>query len=366
MPRPALDPVTALFGTAHRYPRIGDGVTIGPGHPGLQRAGDAVCAAKVLRPHPAAKPVCRIVGQSDDLVLAVEGNYRKHRAENFLARNPHRIVDIGEHRWGNEESVGQRAAKPLAARYDSRAIGLGDIEIAGHLGELHRGSQRPELARGIEARSDLERAANFGDPLDKSAIDRTFNKQARARVADLSGVHEAGHRRALSGLVEIGVGEDNVRRLAAKFHRDPLHVDRRSLNDLASSDGRAGERNLVDIPVRSQRGPGGRPWPRHDINYALGHPGFVQDFRHHQRRKRRFLGRFEHQCAACRQHRADAPKLGNQRPVPRNDPANHAQRQLERIAEEIARHRIGQDVAPDVGRLPGVKTKCLLDPAAKR
>ena len=52
---------------------------------------------------------------------------------------------------------------------------------------------------------------------------------------------------ALDGLVEVGVVEHDVRRLAAELERDGLEVARRQLVDLAAGLGAAGEADVRDV-----------------------------------------------------------------------------------------------------------------------
>src|SRR4051812_27017253 len=60
------------------------------------------------------------------------------------------------------------------------------------------------------------------------------------------------------GLLDVGVVEDNVGRLAAELERDLLQVGRRGgLHDRAADESGAGEGDLVDVHVRGEGGAGG-------------------------------------------------------------------------------------------------------------
>ena len=89
------------------------------------------------------------------------------------------------------------------------------------------------------------------------------HEDPRARAAVLAGVAEHRQRRRRRGPLEVGVGEDDVRALAAQLERDALDRRRRAGRDRAPDLGRAGEGDLghvgvLDEPLRRTRGPGRR------------------------------------------------------------------------------------------------------------
>ena len=67
----------------------------------------------------------------------------------------------------------------------------------------------------------------------------------RCNITDL--VEEDGEPRQVDGHVDVGVVEDDERRLAAELQRDRLEVaPRRRLHDEAADLGGPGERHLID------------------------------------------------------------------------------------------------------------------------
>ena len=60
-------------------------------------------------------------------------------------------------------------------------------------------------------------------------------------------IDEHAEERAVDGSFEIGVGKENVRRLAAKFESDALHVSGGLLDDDLADRGTSGKCNLVDV-----------------------------------------------------------------------------------------------------------------------
>jgi hypothetical protein len=92
-----------------------------------------------------------------------------------------------------------------------------------------------------------ERLAGFHQPGDELVMDRTLHEYPRTSAAHLPAVVEDSHRRRRHRKIEVSIGEDDVRRFSAQFHRHLLHGTRRCLDDLLPGSARSGERDLVDI-----------------------------------------------------------------------------------------------------------------------
>ena len=75
--------------------------------------------------------------------------------------------------------------------------------------------------------------------------DRALDDNPPGRHADLALVQVRAERGGVDRVVEIGVGEDDQRVLAAQLEHDPLQVTAGSLGQLAAGGRRAGE---VDPP----------------------------------------------------------------------------------------------------------------------
>ena len=161
--------------------------------------------------------------------------------------------------------------------------------------------------------------------------------QPRARAAALAVIEEDGAGRAGNGGVQIGVVENDVGRFAAQFERDLLQIARGGLHDQLAHFGRAGERDLIDVRMRGQRGAGGFAETRHDIHHAVGNAGFLNQFAQAQRGERRLLGGLQHHGAAGRQRRAELPGGHQQREIPGNDLADHADRLAQRVGQKLRR-----------------------------
>ena len=169
-----------------------------------------------------------------------------------------------------------------------------------------------------------------------------LDEDPRARAAVLAGVAEDRHRRRRGGRLDVGVGEDDVGRLAAQLQRHPLDRLRGAGGDPAADLGRAGEGDLGDVGVLDQPPAADAPRPGDDVQHALRQPRLERDLLQLERGQRRQLGRLEDDAVAGRERRRHLPGGDRQREVPGDDQADDA----ERLAEGHV------DAAGDRDRLP--------------
>ena len=100
---------------------------------------------------------------------------------------------------------------------------------------------------------DIQLARLRGDALDDLVVNRFVREQSRAGRAALALVVEDCARRARNRQIEVGVGKNDRRRLAAEFQRDALEIAGRRLDDQLADFGRACECDLVDVGMLGQR-----------------------------------------------------------------------------------------------------------------
>ena len=84
------------------------------------------------------------------------------------------------------------------------------------------------------------------------------------------------------GAVEIGVFENDERRLAPEFERKPFVAGRGRTANGASDFGRTRERDLLDVRMLDQRF-ACRAVSRNNVDDARRQPGFLADFGKRQR-----------------------------------------------------------------------------------
>jgi hypothetical protein len=144
-------------------------------------------------------------------------------------------------------------------------------------------------------------------------------------------------------VIEVGVREDDRRRLAAELERDALEIAGSCLNDELADFRRPGEGDLVDIGMIGERRACGLAEAGDDVDDAVGYAGFRDQFAEAERREGRLLGGLENDGAASGERRRELPRRHHEREVPRDDLSDHADRLAQRISVPIAgaRHRNG-------------------------
>src|SRR5205085_1849610 len=164
---------------------------------------------------------------------------------------------------------------------------------------------------------------------------RQWHDHARRRVAGLAGIVEHVHDAAGDRLGQVGIVEDDVRRLAAEFLADALYGGGCALGHVDAGAGRAGERDHVDVGMLGHGGADFGAEAVDQVEHALRHAGLMQDFREDQCRGwRKFRGLEDHGAAGGKRWRDLAGDLV-QGPVPRRDHADDADR--------FAQHDSGAD-----------------------
>ena len=147
-----------------------------------------------------------------------------------------------------------------------------------------------------------------------------------SRAADVALVEEDAVHDALDRLVDRGVVEDDVRRLAAELQRDLLAGAGDRAGDGFADLGRAGEGDLVDAGMVHERRPVA-PAPVTMLTTPGGRSACWKISRSEQQRgERRGLRRLEHDGVAAGQRGRDLPRRHQQREVPRDHLPGDAER----------------------------------------
>src|ERR1043166_2318436 len=132
-------------------------------------------------------------------------------------------------------------------------------------------------------------------PSSASSSTRASVAAPAAGAATLALVEEEAEEGAFDGGVEIGVGEHDIRALAAQFEADPLEVALgRRLHDDLPGQVFAGECDLIDVHVLAETGAGRRAETGNDVDDPVGEAGFLGQGGDAQGGQRRLLGRLEH------------------------------------------------------------------------
>ena len=306
-----------------------------------QPAHDPVHGRQVVAPHRGRQPVNGRIGLRHDFVDIVEGHRHQHRAEDLFLN--HRRSRLRVHQHGGWHVVPVRVDRLAAGDHFRTLLGT-DPDIAGDALLLVVRNQGAQLRLRIQAGAQPEAVGvirHAGYHLIEPA---PLHVETRAGHADLSGVEEDRVRRSADGGFDIGVVENDGRRLAAEFQSDSLDRLGGCPVDEFAGDGGSGERNLVHVGVLHQGRSRGFSVSGDNVDDARRKPGLQGQFAKPQGRQRRLLRRLEHHRAAGGERRCELPGRQHQRYVPRNDGAHDANRFLDRVPETLRTRERGHDV----------------------
>ena len=189
--------------------------------------------------------------------------------------------------------------------------------------------ERAHLGRVVLRVADAHVARRLDEQLGEAVVDGALDEDPRPRAAVLARVVEHGVRRGGGGLLEVGVGEDDVGRLAAELERDALDRPGRAAHHLLPDLGRAGEADLGDVGVLDQPLPDDRALADDDVDDALGEAGLEREVAEPDRGQRRELGRLEHDGVPARERGAELPARDVEREVPGHDQPHDPERLAE-------------------------------------
>ena len=189
----------------------------------------------------------------------------------------------------------------------------------------------PVQLRGTVQRAEVgfvaahrERGGGSGERCCEFGVDGLLHQHTGHGGAVLPGVEEGAQRDFLGCLLNVDVGKNDGRRLAAKFQVDVLERLRSRGHDLGSGPGGAGDGDHFGNLVVHHRGTGAPP-AADDVDDA-GRVRLLGQFTQDDGGPGRGVGRLEDQGVACGKGRADLPDGHHERVVPRRDLGDHAER----------------------------------------
>ena len=214
---------------------------------------------------------------------------------------------------------------------------------------FHRGhvDHRSLLGTFGQAVGHLELQDGGGEFGGEGVIDAFLNQQAIDADAGLAGIavfrgHRAGDRR-----VEIGILEDDERRVAAEFHRNLLDRGGTLGHQHLADFGGPGESDFLHRRIAGEFATDGAGRAGHDVHHARGYPRLPGQFGQRQGRVGRHAGRLDHDGATGGQGRSGLAGDHGVGEVPWRDRGDHAHRLLNHHDAAISvRTRDGVAVDP--------------------
>src|SRR5690349_13057370 len=108
--------------------------TVDPHVPRLDARGKAMRAIEIVRPDRRRQAVVERVDAANDVVLVRPAKNADHGPEDFLARDPHVVAHVGEHRRLDEIPVREpRIAWPVSTVNEACALLLAAADVAPRL-----------------------------------------------------------------------------------------------------------------------------------------------------------------------------------------------------------------------------------------
>ena len=174
---------------------------------------------QVLGDDSCGEAVVGVIGTADHFRFVVKDQDAHHRAEDFLTHDAHLIPAVTEHGRRDIGTLGVFAfGHPRAAAEHPRTLGTARLDVIEHAVHVCVAHQRAEVGSLVQRITQ----ADTLDPLEhlgfEPRLQRTWDEHAGAVGAHLAGAEEVGHDRDVCRTVEIGVFEDDQRRLAAQLH----------------------------------------------------------------------------------------------------------------------------------------------------
>ncbi|MNF69417.1 hypothetical protein D3C84_513000 [compost metagenome] len=292
-------------------------------------------ATEVAGPDAGGEAELGVVGDRQGFGFILETDHRGDRAEDFLLHDFHRVAVALEQGRLVVPAV-TLDLWTLAAQAQFRPFGQGVGDQALDHGQLLRGGHRAHLAAVILRVADTDALGPFDQALDEFVVDLVLHQQARAGHAALPRCGIDAGDRAVDRTVQVGVGEDDVRRLAAQFQRQLGEVLGAAAHHVASGGGAAGEGDLAHQRVTGQGGAGAGAVTGDHVDHARRNAGLQGQARQFENGRRGVLGRLDDHAVAGGQRRGQLDCGEVQRAVPGNDRRHYAERLEQGVAEHIA------------------------------
>jgi hypothetical protein len=147
--------------------------------------------------------------------------------------------------------------------------------MGGNLGHRALVDQRALIDRPFETGAHPHDCNPRGKLLRKGIMDRLVDEEAVGADAGLPGVAELGGQRPFDRRIEIGILEDDERRVAAQFEAHPLDRPGALRGQQLAHRGRAGEGELGHARIGGQHFANGLGLSGHHAQQPVGQARFL-------------------------------------------------------------------------------------------
>lgn len=261
--------------------------------------------------------VVGVVAQVDDLLLILELGDGADGTEDLLLHDLHVGADVAEDGRLDEVAL---VTVSLTTGLECGTLLLAGLDVAHDAVILKLADLGTLESLVVERVTDLVLGGTLLEGGQELVVDALLNEDTGTGAAALTVVVVDTKVDPADGLLDVGIVEHNVGRLAAKLKGDLLQVgSSSSLHDLATDNGRSSEGNLVNIHVRGDGGTGSLAIARDEVENTSGELGLVDELSEDEGRKGGLLGSLHDHTVTSGQRRADLPGKHEKREVPGDD-----------------------------------------------
>lgn len=253
----------------------------------------------------------------DSLVNVLELLDGDDGAEDLFLGNLHVTSNVGEQSGLDEVALVTVALTTLS---DGGTLLLAALDVVHDTLELELRDLGTLEGVDGEGVTELVLGGTLLEASDEFVVDLLVDQDTRTGAAALAVVEEDTKVGPRDSVVNVGIVEDNVGRLATQLESDLLQVTLGSgLQDHTANDGRTSEGNLVDVHVVGDGVTGHTTETRDDVDNTGGEASLLNEFTHVQTRERGLLSSFQDNGVTGRDGRTNLPCPHENREVPGND-----------------------------------------------
>ena len=313
------------------------------------------------------KPVDHVVGDFESVLEIVARNHTDHGAEDFLLRDAHLRVAVGEDGGFVEPAARIGAAfQPVTAGDELGSFVDADLDVFHHGLKLRLVDAGSHFGGGVETVADLQRFGAGGEALDKLFVNLLVHGDAAGRSATLPGGPKAAPDGAIDGEVEVRVIHHDNDVFPPHLELAVLEAGGTGFADTAAHLGGPSEAHQRHVRVAHQWRPHFPAPAGQNIHNPARHSRLGEDLNQVVSGKRRVRGGLEHHGVAANQRRHNLPRGDGHRKIPRRNHRANANGLPDAHGKFIAEFRrcgLAELPAALAGHVVG-HVDCFLDVAA--